>query len=58
MKAAVVVMSLMFSSMCVAGNQEGTVGDVLVRASDGLIYFVIVNGDPKTGSPPCATFSY
>ena len=58
MKALFVVMGLMFSSVCTAGNQEGTVGDVFVRASDGLIYFVVVNGDPKTGSPACATFSY
>jgi hypothetical protein len=57
MKLLFVIISLAVSTVCVAGNQAGTIADIFVRASDGLIYFV-VNGSAKAGAPSCATFSY
>lgn len=47
------------TSLCItslgahAGTQTGIVSDVIVRASDGLIWFW-VSGTAKTGSPACA----
>jgi len=58
MKVLIAAIGLAVSSVCVAGSQGGMVGAIFVRASDGLIYFDVVNGDAKTGSPSCATFSY
>ncbi|WP_211233670.1 hypothetical protein [Zooshikella ganghwensis] len=40
-----------------AGSQEGTVGYLRVRASDGVIYFNLI-GAPKINSPACATIPY
>lgn len=40
-----------------AGTQIGTVDWVIVRASDGLVYFSI-DGQKATGKPECATHSY
>ena len=40
-----------------AGKQTGKVDMVIVRASDGLIYFTM-SGGSKTESPPCATAGY
>lgn len=40
-----------------AGTQTGKVETVIVRASDGLVYFTL-SGGSKTGSPSCATVGY
>lgn len=40
-----------------AGSQVGTVGSVIVRASDGLTYFTLI-GAPKSDSPACAKIGY
>lgn len=48
---------LLASTGSYAGNQIGTVNYVIVRASDGLVYFAL-NGSVKTGSPSCATIGY
>jgi hypothetical protein len=45
-----------FSSVCFAGTQTGTVKQLHKRASDGLIYFFL-SGTP-TGSPSCASNPY
>jgi hypothetical protein len=52
MKKALFLLCFITSSFCRAGTQTGTVTDVIVRASDGLIYFSL-NGT-TTGSPNCA----
>jgi hypothetical protein len=53
---ASIICMLMFSN-CFGGTQAGTVGQVFVRASDGLILFSL-NGAAPTGSPACATHTY
>lgn len=40
-----------------AGSQTGTVENLYVRASDGLVYFAL-KGTAKTGSPACALIGY
>lgn len=40
-----------------AGKQTGKVEMLIVRASDGLIYFTL-SGGSKTDSPACATAGY
>ncbi|WP_372627600.1 hypothetical protein [Arsukibacterium sp.] len=40
-----------------AGSQVGKVDYVIVRASDGLVFFGLIDG-VKSGSPACATNSY
>ena len=50
------VFGALLSPACIAGSQTGTVAYVVVRASDGLIYFAL-NGT-KAGSPSCATIPY
>ncbi len=49
-------MLLLAPVLASAGSETGTVSYVLVRASDGLIYFE-VNGS-KNSSPSCATKNY
>jgi hypothetical protein len=44
------------TSVTFAGIITGTVQEVLVRASDGLVY-VVINGTPS-GQPACATHAY
>ena len=44
------------ASVAQAGTQQGTVQDLRVRASDGLVYFVLSGS--KNSSPACATRSY
>lgn len=46
-----------FSVNTFAGSQVGTVGYVIVRASDGLTFFTLA-GAAKSDSPACATNSY
>src|SRR5690606_14911600 len=41
----------------VAGTQTGKVDNIIVRASDGLIYFVVTGGS-KVNSPDCARIGY
>lgn len=43
-------------SGAIAGSQIGKVSYILVRASDGLIYFMMT-GTPEN-RPPCATINY
>ena len=40
-----------------AGDQTGTVKYVIVRASDGLVYFLLQDGTPAN-KPACATKDY
>jgi hypothetical protein len=40
-----------------AGSQVGKVDYIIVRASDGLVYFGL-SGGAKSNSPVCATNSY
>lgn len=40
-----------------AGSQTGKVTNLLVRASDGLVYFTI-DGPAKVNSPTCARVNY
>lgn len=49
--------ALLFSSAILAGNQTGTVNYVVVRASDGLVYFHL-KGGTSLDKPACATHSY
>ena len=51
-----IILSLV-SIPSLAGQQTGTVADVVVRASDGLVYFYLKEGN-KTASPTCATAGY
>lgn len=48
---------LNISSVGHAGTQTGTIEALYVRASDGLVYFVL-KGSAKTSSPACATMHY
>ncbi len=57
LRIVLAVLGVLLSQACAAGNQSGTVNYVIVRASDGLVYFTI-NGAPKSGSPACATIPY
>lgn len=57
MKLVFAVVMMLLSIEVSAGLQQGTVSSVIVRASDGLTYFII-SGTGKTGSPPCATNGY
>lgn len=40
-----------------AGTQEGYIDWIIVRASDGLVYFELNDGI-KQGSPNCAVYGY
>lgn len=51
------LLCLFLSTNVYAGTQLGTVGYIIVRASDGLVYFTL-KGDAKVGSPSCARNSY
>jgi hypothetical protein len=51
-----VLFASVFSSVCFAGTQTGTVKQLHKRASDGLIYFFL--SGPATGSPTCASKPY
>jgi hypothetical protein len=57
MKRLLFAFSLVLSSTAFAGTQFGNVSYVVVRSSDGLVYFT-VGGDAKVGAPSCATVSY
>lgn len=51
------MLALLLTSSSFAGTQVGTVKTIMVRESDGLIYFIL-NGAAKTGSPACAGLGY
>lgn len=53
----VAVIFLFVSGISLAGTQTGTVQALYVRASDGLVYFVL-SGSVKSSSPACATIGY
>ncbi|MEN3157329.1 hypothetical protein ABC502_02980 [Alkalimonas sp. NCh-2] len=58
MKKTLYVLALMLWSLpALAGEQTGTVNHLLVRASDGLVYFYL-EGSAKTNSPACARNDY
>jgi len=53
MKKLFVLLCLAFSTVAMAGTQTGTIGYIIVRADDGLIYFSVSGS--RTGYPACAT---
>ena len=57
MKKILALILCLLSGLSLAGNQSGTVNYVIVRASDGLVYFTLSGGN-KVNSPACATNSY
>lgn len=57
MKKLVLFLLLATSMDVSAGTQSGTVNYVIVRASDGLVYFTL-KGGAISGSPACATIKY
>lgn len=57
MKNVILILLLFFSAYTYAGTQTGTVGSVIVRASDGLVYFTLENGS-LDNRPSCATKGY
>ncbi|HEY0924143.1 hypothetical protein [Rheinheimera pacifica] len=56
-KWAVAVLLALSCMSANAGSQVGKVGYLLVRASDGLVYFTI-EGAAKIDSPACAKNTY
>lgn len=56
MAALATVLALLSSINVYAGNVEGTVVDIVFRASDGLVYFNIIG--QSHDKPTCATSSY
>ncbi|WP_197692507.1 hypothetical protein [Geobacter sp. DSM 9736] len=50
------VLSCFISNESMAGSVYGTVSSIIVRASDGLVYFTVA-GTP-VGKPSCATGGY
>lgn len=57
MKVSIFLFFSFFSFNLFAGTQMGKVGSLIVRASDGLIYFTII-GDGKLNGPSCAKNDY
>jgi hypothetical protein len=57
MKSVLIIFSIFFSIQSFAGQQSGTVSTLIVRASDGLVYFT-VKGAPIANAPSCATHGY
>lgn len=51
------LLSLFISTNIYAGTQSGTVDYIIVRASDGLVYFTIEGGE-IADNPPCAKRGY
>jgi hypothetical protein len=51
------LLSLFVSTNIYAGTQSGTVNYIIVRASDGLVYFTLKGGS-RVGNPSCATHGY
>lgn len=51
-----VIATLLFVVPAVAGQQTGTVAMLLVRQSDGMVYFYL--DGTATGKPACATNAY
>ncbi|NRF25922.1 hypothetical protein HRJ45_12290 [Vibrio coralliilyticus] len=57
MKKLVLALLFVLSASVNAGNQTGTVDYIIVRASDGLIYFTLKGGSLNS-RPSCATIGY
>jgi len=57
MKKVISVIFLLLSLNANAGSQMGTVDYIIVRASDGLIYFTLTGGALEN-RPSCATIGY
>ncbi|HDZ9494604.1 TPA: hypothetical protein RU013_001315 [Vibrio cholerae] len=51
------IFTLLLPFYAFSGTQTGKVAWLIVRASDGLIYFGI-EGSPASGKPQCATQTY
>ncbi len=56
-KSILASLCLCLSSASIAGTQTGTIEHLYVRASDGLVYFVL-KGSAKAASPACAKIGY
>ncbi|TQP57169.1 hypothetical protein FLL98_00860 [Vibrio cholerae] len=56
-KKILLIFTLLLPFYAFSGTQTGKVAWLIVRASDGLIYFGI-EGSPASGKPQCATLSY
>lgn len=52
-----IALSVLFPLCAFAGTQAGTVNTLIVRSSDGLIYFWL-NGVAAINKPACAVYSY
>lgn len=57
MKKLIMCLLLVTSVNVSAGFQSGTVNYIIVRASDGLVYFTLKGGS-MSGRPPCASIGY
>ncbi len=57
MKRVFLIMLLAVSFNVSAGSQTGTVDYIIVRASDGLVYFTL-KGGALNARPSCATIGY
>lgn len=57
MKQLIGILLLALAFNVSAGSQSGTVGYVIVRASDGLVYFTL-KGGTLNDRPDCATIAY
>jgi hypothetical protein len=52
-----ILLFTLFSADSFSGQQSGTVAKIIVRASDGLVYFT-VKGPAIANAPSCATHGY
>lgn len=59
MKRIFLFFAILMSSVpqAMAGYETGTVSYIIVRESDGLVYFTLTGG-AETNKPSCATGSY
>lgn len=53
-----ILVILLFSNFVFAGSQQGKVDKVIVRASDGLIYFTLDDPSSRVQPAPCAVNTY
>jgi hypothetical protein len=57
MKNFIGIILIILSFNSYAGSQTGTVNYIIVRASDGLVYFLL-KGGALDSQPACATHGY
>lgn len=57
MKKILSVLALSLSSYAYSGSDVANVDSLMTRASDGLLYFTLKNGNP-INKPACATHGY